>query len=149
VGTMQERDIDLVTALCDELVPPSKDAGLKGAGRPEIVADIQERIDATPELAQLIDGGLAALQVEADLQHGGSFQSLAHDQRVEVVRTVEAAQPLFLPILLLHVYGSYYQQPDVLEAIGYPARPIFPKGHDLVSDDEALLAKLRARVGRQ
>ena len=39
-------------------------------------------------------------------------------------------------------------QPDVLVAKGYPARPLFPEGQDLESDDEALLEKLRARVGR-
>jgi hypothetical protein len=145
---MKRRDTDLVTALFDELVPPREDQNLAGAGRPEIVAYVQEKMDAAPELAMLIDGGLAAIQEQALQQHGEAFRSLPGEQRAEVVRTVEAAQPFFLPILLLHVYGSYYQQCDVLEANGYPARPLFPEGHDLESDDEAILNRLRERVGR-
>ena len=144
---MQKRDIEFLAVLFDELVPPREDRKLAGAGRSEIVATVQEKIDAVPDLAKLIDAGMAAIQKQAE-QRGAAFQSLPHEQRVEVLRSVEAAQPFFMPLLLLHVYGSYYQQPDVLTAQGYPARPLFPEGHDLESDDEALLEKLRARIGR-
>ncbi len=146
--SMQNRDIELVTALFDELVPPRQNPSLRGAGRPEILAYLEERIDAAPDLATLIDGGLTAIQEQAQQQHGTTFQSLPHGQRAEIVREVETAQPFFLAVLLLHVYGGYYQQPDVLEANGYPARPPFPRGHELESDDEDLLKRLRARVGR-
>ncbi len=145
---MQRRDSELLAALFDELVPARRDPDLPGAGRPEIVAYVEAKIDAAPELATLIEAGLEAVQEQAQQEHGVAFQSVPPEHRASLVRTVETAQPFFMPMLLLHVYACYYRQPDVMEANGYPARPLFPKGHDLESDDEALLEKLRARVGR-
>lgn len=145
---MQSTDNDLIAAIFDTLVPPRPDRNLPGAGRPEVVAYVRERLAATPELVGLIDPGYAAAEQQAQERHGAAFSELDTGQRTEILRAVETAQPFFMPILLLQLYPGYYQQLDVLEAIGYPPRPPFPKGYDVDGSDETLLKKIRARVGR-
>lgn len=141
----QTRDRDLVAATLDVLVPPRPEQGLQGAGRDAVVEYVQAKLAATPDVEALVDLGFAALQEAAQRDHGREFAALEPALREATMREAQEAQPFFLPILLMHVYTGYYQQPDVMEAIGYPARPPFPGGYEVDVDDSALLAKLRAR----
>lgn len=141
----QARDRTLVAATLDALIPGKPQQGLRGAGRPEVVEYVESKLAATPDVAALVDLGFAALREASQTQHDRAFADLGPEARETLMREVEQAQPFFLPILLMHVYTGYYQQPDVLDAIGYPARPPFPQGYDVDIDDRDLLAKLRAR----
>jgi hypothetical protein len=145
---MLSAETDLLPALLDVLVPPQPERNLAGAGRPAVTAYVRSKLSVASEFTALVESGLEALSQHARTQYGQEFVALDLERKTAALRAVESAQPFLLMILLLHVYTGYYQQPDVLEAMGYPARPPFPKGYAVTVDDSALLAKLRARSRR-
>ena len=65
--------------------------------------------------------------------------------RTEVLKGVETEQEFFLPLLLLQLYAGYYQQPEVLTALGQRPAPPFPGGYELPGDDGPVLQTLRTR----
>ena len=138
---------DFAAALLDTLIPPRSDRGLAGAGRPEVIAYVRERLGGDPMLAGLVAAGFEALAGEARAL-GGDFASLSAEQRVQALKRVETPHPFLIPLVLLQAYPSYYQQLDVLEGLGKPARPPFPEGYTIDVDDTDLLKKIRQRVGR-
>src|SRR4051812_28043691 len=123
---MPSRDLTLLAAVLDTLVPPQPEKALAGAGRPAVVDYVQQKLSAAPELAALVDLGLDAIGQCAQARHNTQFVELDAAQRSAVLREVETTQVFLIPILLLHTYAGFYQQPDVLAAQGYPARPPFP-----------------------
>jgi hypothetical protein len=146
---MLSPDPDLLSALLDVLVPPQPERNLAGAGRPAVTAYVRSKLSVTSDFNAMVEAGFEALAQQARTQYGQEFVALDLERKTAALRAVESAQPFFLVVLLLHVYTGYYQQPDVLEAIGYPARPPFPKGYAVTVDDSALLAKLRERSRRR
>jgi Gluconate 2-dehydrogenase subunit 3 len=143
---MPSRDLTLVAAVLDTLVPPQPEKALAGAGRPVVVDYVQRRLAAAPELAAVVDLGLDAVVACAQARHNAHFAQLDAAQRSAVLREVETTQVFLIPILLLNTYTGFYQQPDVLAAQGYPARPPFPEGHQVLVKDDALLARWRERA---
>jgi len=143
---MSPRDKTLAAVL-DELIPPREEPPVAGAGRPEVVTDVSERIDATG-IAALIDPGLSALDERAQQELNTDFATAPPPRRAPLLRAIEGEQPFLIPLLLLHTYPSYYRQPDVLEGLGSDARPPFPAGHDIDVGDAELLARIRERIGR-
>jgi hypothetical protein len=54
--------------------------------------------------------------------------------------------PAVFQALLVHAYGAYYTHPRVVEALGLPPRPPFPKGYDVPATDFSLLDPVRRRA---
>lgn len=135
-------EITALTALLDELVPPSPERGLPGAGELGLAHELVERV---PELLPMLRPGLAALDEEARRRGAGSFAALARPERAAAIREREAQDAGFLPGLLYHGYARYYQHPRVLEALGLEARPPYPQGYAMEPTDPERLAAMRRR----
>ena len=126
---------ELLDAILDTLIPPSADGRLPGAGTLGLAPSIRERTSGADDV---VAAGLAAAEATG-------FADLDLDDRVAVLRELEASQPAFLATLLFHTYTAYYQQPQVLVGLGLEPRPPHPKGYELERGNLAALERVRAR----
>lgn len=131
---------DLIAVL-DEIIPPSDDGRMPGAGAVGLLAHVEAELAKNPGLAPTVEAGLAALREQA----GGDFAALEGDARRDALNALAAAQPGFLPALVFQTFTGYYRQPAVLEALGLEARPPHPQGYALEMGDLDLLQPVRDR----
>jgi len=143
-GFSRDEKLALVAVL-DEVIPPSGERGMPGAGELGLADAIAEAARANPAMRDAIASGLARL--DAIAREGGAvaFATLPAAQRTEQFQAVSAEQPGFVPNLVFPLVTNYYRNPRVLEALGLEARPPFPKGHAMEPFDEALLDGVRRR----
>jgi len=134
-----------LTAVLDELVPPSDDGRLPGAGALGLAAAIEEKMREQPDLRVAVCGGLEAADARAREAGAGAFADVPAAGRAELLSRVSAEAPAFLPGLIFHTYLAYYQQAPVLEGLGVPPRPPHPEGYAVAPMDESLLEPVRAR----
>ena len=142
---MDEHRERTLTTVLDEIIPPSGDGVLPGAGVLGVAAHIAQAIERAPELAFTIAPGLAAADELAAERHGRRFAELAREQKVAVLSALEATQPAFLPTLTFHAYIGYYQHPRVMAALGLEPRPPHPGGYVMEPNDLSLLDAVRRR----
>jgi len=142
---LSEPERRTLAALLDEIIPPSADGRLPGAGELGIAAHVERGLAQMPFLIPLVAEGLASLDGLALQRDASSFAALARGERRAVVEELVATQPGFLGPILFHTYSGYYQQPRVLEGLGLEPRPPFPKGHVVEPGDFGLLDAVRAR----
>jgi len=140
--------VSTLDAVLDEIVPPSRDGKLPGAGALGMASFVARAIDATPLLRAVVEPGLAALDASARQRGAADFAALARAERTDVLREVAAAHPAFAPSLASQTYLVYYRQPEVLAALGLEPRPPFPLGHTMEPDDLELLEAVRERGRR-
>lgn len=118
----------VLTALADTIVPPSEDGLMPGAGTLDVLGYLQRAAeDFLPELPEILDAFDATFAAE-DLA-----------MRYERVKAWSEESPEAFQALLGHVYGCYYQDAGVLEAIGVGAGPPFPRGNTVEPGDLSLL----------
>ena len=129
----------ILTLVLDELIPPSEDGRLPGAGALGIAADVAAQVDATPELRPVIDGGLSALDGLAQNRVAGGFAALSHAERIAVLHELEAADPVFLPTVMMLGYAGYYGNDRVIAALKPEPHAPHPRGYDVEPDDAGLL----------
>ena len=132
-----------LACVLDEVIPPATAAGLPGAGQLGLVRAIAAAIEKTPDLAPAVEQGLAGLAARSAERGAGGFADLPRQDRLEVLNEIATTQPAFLPGLIFHGYVGYYQQPQVLEALGLEARPPHPKGYEIEPTDFSLLDAVR------
>jgi hypothetical protein len=139
----ERRALDLVL---DEILPASHDGRLPGAGQLGVARYVDAVLRPTPPLHRMIADGLAALDAIARRRGGQPFTALPHAARVAALDELAASEHAFPPLLILHAYAGYYQQPQVLEVLGLEARPPHPAGYATVEGDlPSLLAPVRQR----
>ncbi len=144
-------DPDFMKALLDLLIPPSASDdrpgadALPGAGALGLSAGVVAAIQADPALGPLVEAGVQAVREAARSQHSEGLAGMAPQAGAEVIEAQLAAHPFFILGILRYLYPAYYQHPQVLEGIGEPGRPPFPKGFGVDPTDPELLAKLQAR----
>jgi hypothetical protein len=97
------------------------------------------------ELTSLIGIGLAALEEMARRRNPAGFAALAPAEKVETLRELESAAPMFVQTMLTLACVGYYSAEPVLLAHKGDARPPHPRGYDLEPDDWSMLARVRAR----
>jgi hypothetical protein len=122
----------------DEIVPPSDDGRLPGAGALGLAAAVEEHLQRTP-------GAVAALAQALDALGAAGFPALAGPARTRALHDFAATRPSFVPSLLAPTYVRYYQEPRVLAALGLEPRPPHPKGHVLEPGELGLLEAVRRR----
>ena len=135
----------LLVLVLDELIPPSVDGRMPGAGALGAGAIVQHVAAATPGLEPLLTQGFAALEDLARRRDAKGFAALARGTRIEVLGELEQSVPLFLPTLLTLACVGYYSSEQVLTALNGNARPPHPEGYDVEPDDLSLLEAVRAR----
>lgn len=134
-----------LASLLDELIPPSGDGRLPGAGELGLGAHVAAVARANPDVAAVLRDGLAALDARARERGGAGFAALPRPERTRVLQDLAATGPSFLPGLLFHTYVGYYQHPRVLEGLGLEPRPPHPAGYELEPGDLSLLDPVRRR----
>ena len=112
-----------LSSLLDEIIPPSRDGSLPGAGQLGLAGKLAER---APDLVQGVAQGLDALDALAGVRGAEDFAALSPEDRVTVLNEYATREPGFLPGLIFHTYVGYYEDGRVMEALGLEARPPHP-----------------------
>ena len=141
----QTRVLDLVL---DELVPPSDDGTLPGAGALALAGDLEEALLQLPAVLEMIAESLTALDQITHRRHGTGFAERPRHDRQTLLDELASTEHAFPPLLLLHVYAAYYRHPRVVAALGLDPRPPHPHGYEMVPDDLTLLDAVRRRGPR-
>jgi hypothetical protein len=143
-GFSQDEERALASVL-DEIIPPSSDGRLPGAGELGLAGYIGQVAKQAPEQRDVIVRGLAAIDGLAGSRGSRGFAALANEDRLEVLNEAAAKEPAFLPGLIFHVYAGYYQNDRIVEALGIETWPPHPDGYTLEPDDPALVDAVRQR----
>jgi hypothetical protein len=136
----------LLARLLDEIIPPSSERRLPGAGALGLTPRIARTVEQTPMLRPVMEYGLAALADLARKRHPSGFAALSQQETKEIWEEFAATDQFFQPAFLFLVYSSYYQDARVVEALGLEARPPHPKGYPMEADDLTLLDPVRRRA---
>ena len=128
----------ILASLIHEMIPPSDDGRLPGAGVLGLTAHIARTVQQTPMLRPVVEYGLSAIAELAEKRTGASF--------TDVVTEFAATDQFFLPAFLFLVYSGYYQNARVVEALGLEPRAPHPEGYTMAPDDWTLLDPVRRRA---
>jgi hypothetical protein len=129
-----------LAAVLDEIIPPSADGRLPGAGEAGVADHVVRALGALPDLRSAVVEGLADLDRAARLRHDRRFATLAPPERQALL-----AEQSFVFPLMLQTYVGYYQTPRGVEALGLEARPPHPQGYAMAPNDLSLLEPVRRR----
>jgi Gluconate 2-dehydrogenase subunit 3 len=129
-----------LASVLDEIIPPSNDGQLPGAGELGLISYINAALQNTPELRSMIVQGLSDLDSLARSRNAPGFAALSREDKLQLLNE----QAFVLP-LTFHTYAGYYQQARVVEALGLEARPPHPKGYHMEPNDFSLLDGVRRR----
>ena len=133
----------LLTEVINRIIP-AKDS-LPGAGDLGIAAYIEDAAAGTPELTRLFNGGLAQINVAAGRDSAEGFEALSNTAKDGILRSMEAANPVFFDQLVLQTYNGYYTNPKVFDLIGYTIPELAPPGSQPELLDVSLLDQQRKR----
>jgi hypothetical protein len=137
-----------LASVLDEIIPPSSDGRMPGAGAVGLVRHIEQTVQQSPELGPVIAEGLAAVDALARQRAAEGFAQLPKAQKLEVLREIESSMPAFLSSLIFPTYVGYYQHPLVYVALGLGADPPHPHGYGMEPNDLTLLDPVR-RLGKR
>lgn len=138
----QQRALSLVL---DQIIPPSADGRMPGAGEIGLTAHIERALQKTPELRPTIADGLAAADGLARGRGARDFATLPETQRSQVLEELSTTHPGFLPSLIFHTYVGYYQEPRIVAALGMETHPPYPQGFPMEPGDLTLLDGVKKR----
>lgn len=117
-----------LAALLDVIVPASDDGRLPSAAEMDLLGYLGTEAAV---FAPMLSGILAAFDE--------AFAERPFAQRLDSVQAFSEAEPQAFEALLFHVYGCYYADDRVLEAIGVGEGPPFPRGNQVQPGDLDLL----------
>jgi hypothetical protein len=145
-GSSFSRDEERALAgVLDEIIPPSTDGRLPGAGELGLAGYIGQAVKRAPDQRDMILRALTVIDDLAGSRGSTGFAALAKADRVEVLNEAAAKEPAFLPGLIFHVYAGYYQNDRVVEALGIESWPPHPDGYKLGPDAPGLIDAVRQR----
>jgi hypothetical protein len=127
-----------LSCVLDEIVPPSADGRLPGAGTLGLAGAVEGFLQRT-------SGAVSGLARALEALGAAGFAVLPTAQRAQALHDFEAKSPGLLPSLIAPTYVCYYQEPRVWVALGLEPRPPHPKGHVLEPGDLSLLEAVRRR----
>ncbi len=139
-GGFSVDELRTLASVLDEVIPPSGDGQLPGAGEIGVAGYIDEALRRLPELRAVIADGLAAVNDLARQQGAADFAALARADKVQLL-----SQQGFMFPLTLHAFIGYYQDPRVAQRLGLAPRPPHPQGYEMEPNDLSLLEPVRRR----
>jgi hypothetical protein len=131
-----------LSTLVDSIAPGglvARDMTLPTASAAGCGQAIGEALNGSSSLKALTD----AIAVRAG--SASSFCTSPAQERESLLEAVQKENPEAFARLVTLTLAHYYAHPQVLAALGWPARPPQPKGHKLPGFDESLLAPVLAR----
>ena len=139
----------LLASILEELIPPSSDGRLPGAGEVGVADFVESELEDRAEIAPFFEFALSSIEELARGRGSAGFAASSRRDRVEVLREFEASQPDLFGAVVMLTYAGYYSQPRISELLGLRPHPQ-PDGYDLEAGDlEALLEKVRQRPGKR
>jgi len=136
-----------LAVVLDDIIPPRAAGRLPGAGAIGVAAYIEEALRPMPALQAMVAQGLDALDQLARQRGAASVAELPPAEQTALVNQLAGSEQALPPIVMLHTFAGYYQQPRVLEALGLPTRPPHPVGYEMEPLDLTLLEPVRRRGG--
>jgi gluconate 2-dehydrogenase subunit 3-like protein len=130
----------VLASVLDEIIPPSADGRIPGAGEVGVADYLDRSLNAMPGLKSMVADGVLELDAQARARHGRSFPELSKPQKAQLL----GEQGFVMP-LTLHTYAGYYHADRVIEALGLEARAPHPRGYEMEPDDLSLLDPVRKR----
>lgn len=130
----------------DDLIPASPDGRMPAAGQLGVAAYLDQSLNALPGLKVMIVEGLAALDAAARRRHPGGLDALSAAERAAVLLEHAGSEHSFPPILIMHTFAGYYQDPRILALLDLPPRAPHPQGYEMGPDDFSLLDPVRRRA---
>ena len=128
----------VLNAILDELIPPSNDGIIPGAGAlgvAEFIASAQAYAPAPVESATTIIKAV-----------GDDFATGSRIEKIADLKRVEAGHPDAFATLIRLTYMGYYSRPDTRPHFGVGAHPIHPKGYEVARESAAQMDELTAPV---
>ena len=135
-----EAELATLASVLDEIIPPSADGKLPGAGQLGLAGYVVAALQRTPELGSMVAQGLSELDSLARNRHAPGFAALTREDKLQLLNEWGFVLPL-----TLHTFTGYYQHARVVEALGLEARPPHPKGYHMEPNDLSLLDAVRRR----
>jgi len=135
----------MLATLLDEVIPPSADGRLPGAGTLGLAGHMARAVKQNAMLRPVVEYGLSSIADLARQRSVGGWDALPAEERRAVFREFAAGDQFFMPAFLFLVYSGYYQHPRVVETLGLEARAPHPKGYAMEPDDLTLLDQVRRR----
>jgi hypothetical protein len=133
-------ETSILASVLDEIIPPTADGRLPGAGQLGLAEFVVEALRQTPELAAMVARGLAELDEQARACNAPGFTTLAREDKVRLLNNWGFVLPL-----MVHACAGYYRHARVINALGLEARPPHPKGYEMAPNDLSLLDAVRRR----
>ncbi len=130
-------------AVLELIIPASRDGRMPSVAEYDVAGYARRRGPA--DLAA-IAAELERLETQAQQAFGSAFHALDADRRRAITDELRAREPAFLAQLARLAAMCYYEQDEVLSALGLDARPPFPLGHHLEPGDLSLLDPVRKRA---
>ncbi len=135
-----------LACVLDELIPPSADGRMPGAGALGLGDHVAAALRSAPALREMLDQSLAALLAIARRRDPRGLAALSAAERAAALAELAASEHAVPPVLVLHVYSGYYQHPRVLSALGMEPRAPHPAGYPVEPHDLSLLDPVRRRA---
>ncbi|MEM6658633.1 MAG: hypothetical protein AAF625_11135 [Pseudomonadota bacterium] len=135
---LNETNRPILDAILDELIPPSEDGKIPGAGALGVAGFLLTANAYASDPAGSVQTILNALSAD--------FAALPRDEKVAALKRVEAAHGQAFETLVRLTYMGYYSRPDTRPYVGVGAHPIHPKGYLVDREDAALMDELTAPV---
>lgn len=135
---LNETNRPILDAILDELIPPSKDGTIPGAGALGVAEFLPTANAFAPDPAGSVQTILNAVS--------GNFAALPRDEKITDLQRVEAAYGQAFETLVRLTYMGYYSRPDIRPHFGVGAHPIHPKGYPVARESDAMMDELTAPV---
>ena len=129
-------------ALLDLIIPADADRGMPSAADLDLVGYVNEF--ASNQIAG-IKTELDALDQAAQSETGSLFGELGKDEQQALCNHLRESDPRFAIAIVVQTLNRYYQDDQVVTALGWEARPPFPKGNEVPQADLSLLDPVRER----
>jgi len=131
----------LLDLVLNELIPPSDDGRIPGAGDvgvAEFFAEAERYVGDPVARVKIVLTGIS--------NRAEDFSRLSRGERTTVIREVEATESKAFSALIRLAYMGYYSRSDIRPFFGLSSRPAHPDGYQVVREDEALISELTAPV---
>ena len=116
----------MLARVLDEIIPPSDDGRLPGAGELGVAGYVEQALRSMPELRAMIVQGLTDLDALARSRHAQRFASLSRSDKLQLLNE----QAFVLPLTSTPTSGTT-RHPRVVEALGLEPRPPHPQGYEM------------------
>ena len=119
--------------------------GFPGAGELGVGAHVDGVVGASTALRGLFSDGLPAIEIASSGRYSRHFGELTGDERLAVLKGVEAERPAFFHELVRHTYAGYYATPRIMGLLGLEQRAPQPLGYDMEPFDPSLVENVKRR----